>query len=45
MLVILQFIPGVMAGIEWNYEDDMVIIDLLILRVMFFYNVKEKLGD
>lgn len=45
MLVILQFIPGIMVGIEWCYDNDLLVVDLLIVRVMFFYNVKEKLGD
>lgn len=38
MLVILQWIPGVMVGLEFVTEDDLVVIDLLILRVMIFYN-------
>jgi len=44
MLIIFQFIPGIMAGIEWDYEDDIVIVDLLILRVVFIYNVKGRPG-
>lgn len=40
MLVVLQFIPGCMVGIEFVTEEDLVVFDLFILRVMVFYNNK-----
>ena len=41
MLVLLQWIPGFMVGIEFVTEEAMIVFDLGILRVMLFYG-KEK---
>jgi len=37
MIFIFQFIPGCMVGVEFLYEDDMVVLDLAIIRVMIYY--------
>lgn len=39
MIQILQFsfIPGVMVGIEWDYNNKFVILDLLIFRIVWDY--------
>lgn len=31
------FIPGVMLGIEWEYEAKFVVIDLFIVRIVWDY--------
>lgn len=38
-----QLIPGFMLGIEWQYEHKLVVVDLLIVRLLFYYNITE--GD
>lgn len=40
MLVVLQLIPGCMVGVELVTEEDLVVFDLFILRVMIFYGNK-----
>lgn len=39
MINVLQisFIPGVMCGIEWDYHNGFVVIDLFILRLVWDY--------
>lgn len=44
MMFILQFIPGCMVGIEFLFEDDMVVLDLAIIRVMIFYGKQPPPG-
>jgi len=44
MMIILQFIPGCMVGIEFLTEDDIVVLDLLIVRVMICYGDKSPPG-
>jgi hypothetical protein len=41
MFIVFSFIPGFMIGIEFPDQDQMIVIDLFILRVMVFYG-KEK---
>jgi len=38
MLVVFQFIPGCMVGVELVTEEDLIVFDLFIVRVMIFYN-------
>ena len=33
----VSFIPGMMVGIEWDYINKFVVIDLLIVRVVWDY--------
>jgi len=40
MLLILQWIPGMMLGLEFPYK--MIVLDLLIVRVMLLYGVTEE---
>lgn len=37
MMFILRLIPGCMVGIEFLWDDDVIVFDLLILRVMVCY--------
>jgi hypothetical protein len=38
MMIAVSFISGVMLGLEFVFEDDLVVIDLFIVRLMIFYN-------
>ena len=35
--VMIGFIPGIMFGIEWDYELGFVVIDLGIFRIVWDY--------
>ena len=39
MAIGLQFISGVMVGIEWQYDEKAFIIDLGIIRVIFVWGL------
>ncbi len=40
MLIIFQWIPGMMVGLEFPYK--MVVLDLLIVRMMVLWDVTEE---
>lgn len=33
----ISFIPGVMVGLEWDYNNKFVVIDLFIVRIVWDY--------
>ena len=33
----ISFIPGIMIGVEWDYECGFVVIDLAIIRIVVDY--------
>lgn len=41
-MILLQWISGVMVGIEFPPEQEIVVIDLFIVRVVIVYGSKQK---
>lgn len=33
----ISFIPGIMLGLEWDYENYFVVLDLFIVRFVWDY--------
>jgi hypothetical protein len=40
-MIALSFISGVMVGLEFVWEDSLVVVDLGIFRIMWFYRLPE----
>jgi len=43
-MILLQLISGVMVGMEFQFEQKLLVFDLLIFRVVIFYGDIEKPG-
>ena len=41
-MILLQWISGCMVGIEFQFEQSAVILDLVIVRVIIVYGDKQR---
>jgi hypothetical protein len=41
-MILLQWISGFMIGLEFQWEDDVFVLDLGIIRVVVLYGDKQK---
>jgi len=38
----IQLIPGFMVGIEWRYNNKLLVVDLGIIRLLLYYNLQKE---
>mgnify|MGYP003411317267 CR=1 FL=1 len=45
-IIHVAFIPGVMVGLEWDYEGKFVILDLFIIRIVWdYWSYRGEVGE